>query len=370
MVLSTISFGGQASGNGEWNATHATQNALFLKVFGGEVYSSFEKYSVTTGKHRMRSISSGKSAQFPFTGRTTAQRFKPGSDILADDAQSRGAGAATTKTTAKLLGHIKANEKIIKIDDLLISSCFIDDLDLAKSHYDYRGPFSRELGRALAHEFDTNVLKAAALHCAGNTSDSDPFVKGTVVATATGSKKPSEVSSADLIGAIFDAAQAMDEAYVPEDERYVFMRPDCYYKLVEDTATPGQGTAILHRDYGNDGNGNTKDGFVLKCAGMTIVKTPHLPRTDTSYDADGASGGAATAQNPGENNDYQGDFRKLTALCWHPEAVGTVKLKDLTMENEYQIRHQGDLMVAKMACGTGGLRADATVVINATANES
>ena len=370
MVLSTISFGGQASGNGEWNSTFATQNALFLRVFGGEVMSSFEKYSVTTGKHRIRSISSGKSAQFPFTGRTTAQRFKPGSDILADDAQAKGAGAGGALSTSKLLGHIKANEKIIKIDDLLISSCFIDDLDLAKSHYDYRGPFSRELGRALAHEFDTNVLKAAALHCAENTSDSDPFVGGTVVTTGATGIKPSTVTSANLISAIFDAAQAMDEAYIPEDERYVFMRPDCYYKLVEDTANAGQGTAILHRDYGNDGNGNTKDGFVLKCAGMTVVKTPHLPRTDTRHDADGAGAGTTySAQNPGENNDYQGDFRKLTALCWHPEAVGTVKLKDLTMENEYQIRHQGDLMVAKMACGTGGLRADATVVINADTAE-
>lgn len=367
MVLSTVSFGGQKSGDGAWNSTWADQNSMFLRVFGGEVYSSYEKYSVTNGKHRMRSISSGKSAQFPFTGRTTARRFKPGSDILADNAQTVGGGAGVALTTNKLLGHIKTNEKIVKIDDLLISTCFIDDLDLAKSHYDYRGPFSRELGRALAHEFDSNVLKAAALHCINNTGDADPFIGGTIV-THAGAQDAA--TTKQLIDSIFDASQAMDEKYIPEDERYCFLTPRDFYKLIMDTAgTNGNdsGTAILHRDYGNEGNGNLRDGFVLKCAGMTIVKTPHLPAGDTRSDADGTGSGTVyNAQNPGENNDYQGDFSKVQAICWHPEAVGTVKLKELTMESDYQIRHQGDLMVAKMACGTAGLRADATVVIKST----
>ena len=345
--ISKISFGGQNQGNGAWDSTYADQNALFLKIFGGEVFAAYEKYSVTNGKHRMRQISSGKSAQFPFTGRTTARRFKPGADIL-----------------------VKASEKIINIDDLMISTCFIDDLDLAKSHFDYRGPFSRELGRALAHEFDLNVLKACAIHAFDNTSASDPFQSSTVIETATAAKKPSEVSSADLITAAFSACQAMDEKYVPEDDRYMFVQPDLYYKLVNDSASPGQGTGILHRDYGNDGNGNTKDGFVIKVAGMSVVKTPHLPRVDSRYDSDGSGGTAAVKKNPGENNEYQDDFSRLAALCWHPEAVGTVKLKDITMETEYLIERQGDLMVAKVACGTADLRPECAVAIKATANQS
>jgi hypothetical protein len=369
--ISKISFGGQNQGAGAWDSTFANQNALFLKVFGGEVFAAYEKYSVTNGKHRMRQISSGKSAQFPFTGRTTARRFKPGADILVDDAQAVGAGTGSAAITPKLLGHIKASEKVINIDDLMISSCFIDDLDLAKSHFDYRGPFSRELGRALAHEFDLNVLKACAIHAFDNTSAADPFQSSTIITTATASKKPSEVSSADIITAAFEACQAMDEKYVPEDDRYMFVQPDLYYKLVNDSANPGQGTGILHRDYGNDGNGNTKDAFVLKVAGMTVVKTPHLPRVDSRYDSDGAGAGASgVKKNPGENNEYQDDFRRLAALCWHPEAVGTVKLKDITMETEYLIERQGDLMVAKIACGTAGLRPECAVAIKATADQS
>jgi|18_taG_2_1085343.scaffolds.fasta_scaffold00671_5 hypothetical protein len=370
MALTNISFGGQDTGGGSWDSTWADQNALFLRVFGGEVFTAFAKYNVTMDKHRVRSISSGKSAQFPFTGRTTARRYKPGTDILTENAQPVGTGEATAATTSALLGQLKASEKIIKIDDLLISSCFIDQLDEAKSHYDYRGPFSRELGRALAHEFDINVLKSAIVSARANTGATDPYTASTLIGLGHVAATPStatatvaEATSAQWLSSIYYAAQSFDEKYVPEDERYVFVRPSTYYDLVKDTAS-GNGTALLHRDYSNAGNGDFAEGFVLKAAGMTVVKTPHLPSTDTLYDATGAESGAGVAQNPGENNDYQADNELVGALCWHPEAVGTVKLRDITMESEYQIRHQGDLMVAKMAVGHGGLRPECVALIS------
>lgn len=43
------------------NAANAA-DALFLKVFSGEVLSSFERNAVTLDKHTVRTISSGKSA--------------------------------------------------------------------------------------------------------------------------------------------------------------------------------------------------------------------------------------------------------------------------------------------------------------------
>lgn len=361
MAISMISFGGQSKGSGAWDDDNSVHSALWLKVFAGEVLTAFEKYSVTAGKHRERSISSGKSAQFPFTGRTTARRFKPGTDILTENAQPVGAGDGVAATTPTLLGLLQTTEKVISIDDLLIASCFIDDLDMAKSHFDYRGPFSRELGRALALEYDTNVLKSAAVSADANSSSSNLFEtsqKITTTGVAVGS-----MTTAALLDAAFTAAQGFDERYVPDDERYLFVRPEQYYQLVRDT-TSNQGSHLLHRDYSSN-NGDFAEGFVMKACGMTVVKTPHLMSTDTRYDADGTGGGVGgIAANPGENNNYQADYTKLVALAWHPEAVGTVKLKDLTMESEYQIRHQGDLMVAKYAVGHSGLRPECAAIIN------
>ena len=52
------------------NAT-GTEDALFLKVFAGEVLTSFDRASVTEGAEMVRSISSGKSATFPVMGRVS-----------------------------------------------------------------------------------------------------------------------------------------------------------------------------------------------------------------------------------------------------------------------------------------------------------
>ncbi|WP_018868281.1 MULTISPECIES: hypothetical protein [unclassified Thioalkalivibrio] len=46
---------GQINGAGD-------AKALFLKVFGGEVLTSFEQKNVTMGRHQVRTIANGKSA--------------------------------------------------------------------------------------------------------------------------------------------------------------------------------------------------------------------------------------------------------------------------------------------------------------------
>ena len=100
---------------------------------------------------------------------------------------------------------------------------------------------------------------------------------------------------------------------------------------------------------------------------MTIVKTPHLPTGD-NRDGD-TSAPDALDYNPGENNSYRGKYTGLLALCWHPEAVGSVKLKDITLESEYIIQRQGTLMVSKMATGHGGLRPECVGTIATAALE-
>ena len=346
MALAKVTFGGQSQGSGTWDDDTAVHDALFLKIFGAEVFSAFEKYNVTMDKHRVRSISSGKSAQFPFTGRIDARRFKPGSDILADDALGVGAGDGESNTVNPLLGVGKVAEKVISIDELMIASVFIDDLDSAKSHYDYRGPFSTELGRALAHEFDKQVMGAALRSATDNSASTDPF-------QASYKDEGAVNTEAGIIDALMQCSQAFDEKYVPESDRFAFVSPATYYKLIHADGVPGK---LVNSDYASKNANGVETGNMYTVAGMQIVKCPHLPSGDNRYDADGSSGGAPIATNPGTNNAYLGDASGLLALCWHPEAVGTVKLKDITLESEYIIQRQGTLMVSKMATGHGGLR--------------
>ena len=116
-----------------------TADALFLKVFAGEVLTSFEQATVTADKHEIRTIANGKSAQFPVMGRSSAAYHTPGNEITGTD--------------------INHNEKVITINDLLISSHFIANIDEAKNHYDVRSVYSQEMGRALAFQMDKTFFR-------------------------------------------------------------------------------------------------------------------------------------------------------------------------------------------------------------------
>ena len=59
-----------------------TPTLLFLKVFANEVLTTFEETNVMKDLHTVRTISSGKSAQFPTMGKATAKYHTPGDDVF------------------------------------------------------------------------------------------------------------------------------------------------------------------------------------------------------------------------------------------------------------------------------------------------
>lgn len=291
------------------------KDELFLKVFAGEVLTAFAEKNVLLEKTTVRAISNGKSAQFPVTGNFTAAYHTPGNEILGES-----------------MNHA---ERVITIDDLLISNTFIANIDEAKNHYDIRANYSRKLGEALANTADKQMFQVSVLAARS-------------AATVTGGNGGSRIvdadfltSSDDLIAGLFAAAQSFDEKDVPEDERYAFVRPAQYYALA-------QNTKVLNKDWG--GAGAYADGKVLRIAGLTIVATNHLPSTNITT---GTQAGTATR--------YAVDARTTAALVMQKEAIGTVKLLDLAMESEYDIRRQGTLMVAKYAMGHGILRPECAI---------
>ena len=298
-----------------------TADALFLKVFAGEVLTSFEQATVTADKHMIRTIANGKSAQFPVMGRSSAAYHTPGNEITGTD--------------------INHNEKVITINDLLISSHFIANIDEAKNHYDVRSVYSQEMGRALAFQMDKHVLQTMVQAAAGTANVGDSgYASGTIITSAN-----SGTQAAALITALYDAAEAMDGAYVPSEGRCAFLKPEQYYLLAN-------ASNAINVDF--SGQGSIATGQVPQLAGLNLIKTPHLPTTNvtgTGVDAGGAGG----AQVVNASN--------TTAIVTHPSAVGTVKLMDLAVESDYNIRRQGTLMVAKYAMGHGVLRPEAAVQI-------
>lgn len=297
-------------------------DALFMKVFTGEVMSAYAEVNIMKDLHRMRTIDHGKSASFAVLGKATARYHVPGTAILGSN-------------------QIAANERTINIDDLLIADVAIYDLEDAKNHYDVRQEYSKQLGWALAREFDKKTMRVAVL-AARSSGIIDDEPGGAVIKGGATVATDGEV----LADAMFSCAQIWDEKDVLEWERSFIVRPAQYYLLA-------QTTKVLNRDWG--GTGVYADGTVLKVAGLQIIKSNNLPNTNI------------TTATQGEKNTYIGDFSSTVALALQKEAIGTVKLKDLTVEksgDDFHIMYQSTMMVAKYAMGHGVLRPGCAIEVS------
>lgn len=311
MANATPSRLGQANLSGD-------TSALFLKVFSGEVMSTFAAKTVMKEKTRIRSIKNGKSAQFPAIGKTNAEYHTPGNEILGN--------------------AIKHDEKVITIDDLLIANTFISNIDEAKNHYEVRSEYSRQMGDALAQTYDRNLLSMAV------KAARDPSGLGAGVAdqgNASSENIGATPTTAQIVTAIYDAAAVMDTRNVPETDRFVIVSPAVYYALVQEDK-------LINRDFGE--NGSYSKGAVFNVAGMTIVKSNNLAVDHTT----------ATAY-PDFASKYAVSATDTSALIIQKQALGTVQLMGLATEMEYDIRRQGTLAVSKMAVGHGVLRPECII---------
>jgi len=331
--------------------------AIFLKKFAGEVLTTFEQTNVMKPLHTIRTINNGKSAQFPVTGTATAGYHVVGDDLI--NASNSGGVQA-----------IKHAEKIINIDELLVASTFVANLDELRNHYDVRSIYSSELGQALANKFDKQVIQTALINtatwdgaglatpavttitgnyagsCVYSAAGTDDANKRFLGATGAGTM---DTDGLYLAKAIYAAAQLLDEKDVPSEGRVCIVSPQRYYNLIQAETASGNNLLTINRDW--DGQGSYAKGTVAQVAGITVVKTNHLPTADVAAET-------------GQANTYSDTFgANVMGLVFHKSAVGTVKLQDLSTESEYQIQRQGTLMVAKYAMGHGGLRPECGVVL-------
>lgn len=269
---------------------------------------------------------SRKHLQFPSIAKTVAAYHTPGAEITGS--------------------VIKQDEKVITIDDLLISSTFIARIDEAISHFDVRSEYSVQMGQALAQTYDRNLLSLGVKACrdtgaGGIGVGTVGFGNAEVVSVGT------TYADQDVVDALFSAAQKLDEKNVPQEDRFAFISPAVYYRLVRNDK-------LLNRDFGGD-NGTYSDGKVLRVAGISLIKTNNLALDHTSV----------TATYPDYSSKYTVNASDTVALVMNRQALGTVKLLDLSSEMEYDIRRQGTLMVSKMAVGHGVLRPECMLEIRA-----
>jgi len=300
---------------------------LFLKQFGGEVLTAYSLNTLTLDKHVVKAISAGKSWQFPKTWQASTEYHTPGSELLGDE--------------------IETSEIVVTMDGLLVSHVGIYDLDEKMSHFDVTSQFSSELGKALARTFDKNVFRALIL--AARTAADGPFPGGTVVTDANLNASGS-ISGADWIDAIRSANITLFGKDVPEDlPRYMSVNAAVFDAIKYARDANGH-YLLLNRDTYDvpAAGGIAGRGEFIMVDGVKVYRSRNMPNTNESADSSVYS-------------KYRANYSTTTGVLWCPQAVATVKLMDIALETERDVRRQEDFMVAKMAVGHGTLRPELAV---------
>jgi hypothetical protein len=305
--------------NGNQGNTYATKYATALKLFSGEVFTAFNNASIAKGLVRSYSLRGGKSKQFLMTGKLGAGYHIPGEPILGDAA-------------------LKANEKTILMDDLLISSQFVYDLDEVLSQYSQRSEISKQIGEAMAKHYDERIFRVLDL-----ASSEASVVTGEPGGFQVNIGAGKQYDAQALVDGFFEAAAVLDERSAPMDGRVCVMTPRQYYSLISSVDTN-----ILNREIGNSqGDMNSGKGL-YSIAGIRIYKSNNLPFLAGSV-----------AAVTGENNTYNGDFTNACGLIFHKEAAGVVEAVAPSIETtsgDFHVQYQGDLIVGKLAMGAASLR--------------
>ena len=350
-------------------STTANRRALYLKLFSGEMFKGFQRNTIARDLVMKRTLTNGKSLQFIFTGRTTAEYHTPGNSILGN---SDGAPPVAEKT--------------ITCDDLLISSAFVYELDETLAHYDLRGEISRKIGYALAEKYDRKIFRSitkAARQASPITKTNFVEPGGTQVRVGTTANASDAYSSTALVNAFYDAAAALDEKGVSTEGRVGVLNPRQYYELIQAVGSSG----LINRDEQGDalqsGNG------IIEIAGIKIYKSMNIPffgRFGTKYgtgsatnpgvtdpgntgsftevemvDETAGSGAVKTVNNYGNGTS---NFENSCGLIFQKEAAGVVEAIGPQVQvtsGDISVVYQGDVILGRLAMGADSLNPAASV---------
>ena len=354
---------------GQSNST-GDSRALYLKLFSGEMFKGFQRNTIARDLVTKRTLKNGKSLQFIYTGRTTAEYHVPGRSILGN---SDGAPPVAEKT--------------ITIDDLLISSAFVYELDETLAHYDLRGEISKKIGYALAEKYDRLIFRAVSK----GARQASPITKsnfvepgGTQIQVGAGSNADDALTASTLVTAFYDAAAALDEKGVSGDGRVAVLNPRQYYALIKDCSNNN----LINRDV--QGTALQSGEGILEIAGIHIYKSMNVPffsKYGTKYapNSGAAAGTDLDTVNPGNtgsfvdvatedgrasvdgiNNNYGNatDFANSCGLIFQREGAGVVEAMGPQVQvtsGDINVIYQGDVILGRLAMGADFLNPAACV---------
>jgi hypothetical protein len=349
-----------STGTGYGGATD--KYALYLKLFSGEMFKGFQHETIARDLVTKRTLRNGKSLQFVYTGRMSSSFHTPGTPILGNSDKAPPVA-----------------EKTIVMDDLLISSAFVYDLDETLAHYELRGEISKKIGYALAEKYDRLIFRsitrgARSASPVSATNFAEPG--GTQIRVGSTTNDSDAYNATNLINAFYDAAAALDEKGVSTDGRCAVLNPRQYYSLIQNVGSNG----LVNRDV--QGDALQGGSGVIEIAGIHIYKSMNIPFLGKYGVAYGGTTGEVSPGNLGDfigptpenanatggvNNDYGTNTElgaKSCGLIFQKEAAGVVEAIGPQVQvtnGDVSVIYQGDVILGRMAMGADYLNPAAAV---------
>ena len=349
-----------STGTGYGGATD--KYALYLKLFSGEMFKGFQHETIARDLVTKRTLRNGKSLQFVYTGRMSSSFHTPGTPILGNSDKAPPVA-----------------EKTIVMDDLLISSAFVYDLDETLAHYELRGEISKKIGYALAEKYDRLIFRSITRGArSASPVSATNFVEpgGTQIRVGTTTNESDAFDAGALVNAFYDAAAALDEKGVSSDGRCAVLNPRQFYSLIQNVGSNG----LVNRDVQGDAlQGGTG---VIEIAGIHIYKSMNIPFLGKYGIKYGGTTGETSPGNLGDfigptpenanatggvNNDYGTNAElgaKSAGLIFQKEAAGVVEAIGPQVQvtnGDVSVIYQGDVILGRMAMGADYLNPAAAV---------
>ena len=349
-----------STGTGYGGATD--KYALYLKLFSGEMFKGFQHETIARDLVTKRTLKNGKSLQFIYTGRMTSAFHTPGTPILGNSDKAPPVA-----------------EKTIVMDDLLISSAFVYDLDETLAHYELRGEISKKIGYALAEKYDRLIFRSITRGArSASPVSATNFVEpgGTQIRVGGTTNESDAFDAGNLVNAFYDAAAALDEKGVSSQGRCAVLNPRQYYALIQDIGSNG----LVNRDV--QGTALQGGGGVVEIAGIHIYKSMNIPFLGKYGVKYGGTTGETSPGNTGDfigptpenanatggvNNDYGTNAElgaKSCGLIFQKEAAGVVEAIGPQVQvtnGDVSVIYQGDVILGRMAMGADYLNPAAAV---------
>lgn len=309
---------------GAKEATGTDDRQLFLIEFGGMVIQAYDEVMDYQDLRFVKYITQGKADSFPIIGRKRdATEHVPGDLILG--------------------GGISHDEIQIFLDNMLVDSAFIAEVDELMIHYDIAGPYAHQLGQSLG---SVTAKRIAIMHIqasrGGQTEGAG--ANPSKDAAADGQPIPSyywdanlKTDPSKLENAAFLAAQYIRENDMSGAEQFYMLPHQQILQLARYTGVEGGPVGT--------GSGDRSRGTIGPLAGLTPKGTNHIPQSTITT-------GLAK---------YMGNFSTTVGHISTKMAVGSLERRGLKVVMKQQDERLGTLLIASMFNGHGTLRNECSI---------